>query len=82
MNKSIGAFWIKTSAKGVKYYSGNIEIDGKKIQLVAFDNTRKEKENQPDIQIYLSEKREVKEEVEKEVPIIEEEEVQISDIPF
>lgn len=83
MNKSIGAFWTKTSSKGNKYYSGNIEIDGKKIPLVAFDNTHKQKENQPDIQIYLSEKSQ-KTETKEEIPAIEkgEDEVDINDIPF
>ena len=57
--KSIGAFWVKTSNKGNKFYSGNIEIDGKKIMLVAFDN-KKEKENQPDIRIYESQPMEKK----------------------
>ena len=58
-NKSIGALWVKTSAKGNKFYSGNIEIDGKKIMLVAFDN-KKESENQPDIRIYESQPMEKK----------------------
>ena len=57
-NKSIGAFWKKTSASGNKYWSGTIEIDGKKIQIVAFPNERKSKDIQPDVNIYLSKKRE------------------------
>lgn len=57
MQKSIGAFWKKISVKGTNYMSGNIEINGKKIQLVVFEN-KKEKENQPDYKIYLSEKNE------------------------
>jgi len=58
-NKSIGALWAKTGNKGNKFYSGNIEIDGKKIMLVAFDN-KKEKENQHDIRIYESQPMEKK----------------------
>lgn len=82
--KSIGAFWKKQSANGNEYYSGNIEIDGKKIYLVAFNNTRKQTENQPDIQIYISKKKEGTSkpvEVEKELPTIQEE-IDTKDIPF
>lgn len=56
-NKSIGAFWLKTSGKGNKYYSGSIEIGGKRYFLAMFKNNRKTKENQPDLQIFLSEKK-------------------------
>jgi len=48
--KSIGALWKQKSAKGVKYYSG--EVNGKRI--IAFINSNKQKPTQPDIQIYPS----------------------------
>ena len=53
-NKYIGACWIKDGKNG-KYMSGNIEIDGKKTYIVIFKNHRKQKENQPDYNILLSE---------------------------
>jgi len=76
MTKSIGAFWKKESKAGKVYYSGNIEIAGNKIPLVMFENTRKEKETQPDLQIFISEPRKgtakiIKEEVGKEAIIKE-----------
>ena len=52
--KAIGAFWKKMSAKGTVFYSGIIEVEGKKIPLVMFEN-RKQKDTQPDLQVYLSE---------------------------
>ncbi len=55
-NQSIGAFWEKTSANGLDYLSGVIEIEDKKYYLAVFKNTRKDKDNQPDYNIYLSEK--------------------------
>lgn len=69
MKKSIGAFWKQMSKSGKAYYSGNIEIAGKKIQLVAFDNANKQGK-QPDIQVYLSE------------PKAEKTETQENGIPF
>ena len=53
--KSIGAFWKKVSKSLVEYYSGNIEVDGKKINLVMFVNGSKKEEKHPDMQVYLSE---------------------------
>lgn len=92
MERPIGALWLKMSNNGKKFYSGNIEIEGKKIQIVAFPNDYKTKENQPDIQILLSKPKEIKGEqpapadVPKEVietnPNSDEEEVDIAKIPF
>ena len=78
MEKSIGALWAKKSKKGNTFYSGNIEIEGKKTLIIAFPNTKKTKETQPDISIYKSEDRAVpiKEET------VAEEEVDVKDIPF
>ncbi len=53
--KSIGAFWKKVSKNLTEYYSGNIEIDGKRINLVMFVNTAKKEDKHPDLQVYLSE---------------------------
>lgn len=52
-----GAFWSKVSKAGVDYFSGELTLDGKKIKVVMFSNTKKEKANQPDLQMYLSEEK-------------------------
>lgn len=52
-DRSIGALWAKSSKRGM-YFSGNIEIDGKKIPLVVFQNNRKSKPNQPDYNIMIA----------------------------
>lgn len=73
--KSIGAFWKKVSKSLVEYYSGYIEIDGKKVNLVMFVNIAKKDEKYPDLQIHISET------IKRGVPVIEEE-VSVKDISF
>lgn len=58
--QSIGALWEKTSGKGNKFFSGNIEWKGEKISIVVFPNNFKESEKHPDHKIYESEPRESK----------------------
>ena len=55
--QELGALWRKTSQRtGNQFYSGDLTLPGgEKIKVIAFDNDRKTKENQPDIRIYLSE---------------------------
>jgi uncharacterized protein (DUF736 family) len=55
--KSIGALWAHVSNGGKKYLSGSIEIDGKKVNIVVFDNAYKKEDKHPDFTIFLSEKR-------------------------
>lgn len=55
--KDVGAAWTRTSQAGQKYWSMKVELGGEKYDLVAFKNGYKETENQPDIKIYLSEKK-------------------------
>ena len=58
MGASIGALW--TQHKGeMEYYSGNVTVDGKKIKIVVFANTKKDpndpaQERFPDYNILLS----------------------------
>lgn len=58
MDPSIGALWIKESAKG-KFLSGVVEVNGEKLNIVVFKNTfKKEGEKSPDYRIYASKPRE------------------------
>lgn len=92
-NNSIGALWAKTSKRGM-YYSGTLEIDGRKIPIVCFQNNRKSKPNQPDFNIMVAQpmgSRPAVEEVDKNLHGLnnletssqaDDEEVNIDDIPF
>ena len=53
-NKSIGALWEKKSKTGMTYFSGKC-FDKK---IVAFKNTKKTNEKQPDYTILESRERE------------------------
>lgn len=78
-NKSIGSLWYKEAASGVKYLSGNIEINGKKIYIAAFKNTKKpEGSKQPDFRILLSGNSQRSEQPETDEVI----DVTKADIPF
>lgn len=46
----IGALWMKTSARG-DFFTGQLEINGEKIAIVVFPNSRKTQDKQPDWQI-------------------------------
>ena len=57
-DKNIGALWLKEGAKG-KYFSGNVEINGQKTNIVIFRNTLKQPgEKTPDYRIFLQQPRE------------------------
>ena len=54
----LGALWVKDGKNG-KFFSGNVEIDGKKTDIVVFKNTYKEEgSRQPDLKILKSTPRE------------------------
>jgi len=55
MNNSIGALWKRLGKNG-EYLSGNVVVDGKKIEIVVFLNDKGENEKRPDYRIYLSDK--------------------------
>lgn len=52
--EDVGALWAKESKSGNEYFSGKLK-DGTRV--VAFKNTNKKNDNEPDIRIYLSEDR-------------------------
>ena len=55
-DNSIGALWKKTSVKGQDYYTGNIKIDDKEVQIVVFEN-KSDNEKAPTLKIYRNEKK-------------------------
>lgn len=92
-NNNIGALWAKSSKKGM-YYSGTLEIDGRKIPIVCFQNNRKSKPNQPDFNIMIAQpmgSRPAVQETDKNLSelnnmststTVDDEEVNLEDIPF
>jgi len=60
MTKKIGALWLKTMSNDTKYFSGVIQDLRGDINIAVFKNDRKEKPNQPDYNIVLSERQEQK----------------------
>lgn len=56
----IAAFWRRTSKNGKRYLAGTMKTEdipetfGEKVKVIMFDNKSKEKENQPDFYLYLS----------------------------
>jgi len=77
MNNKIGALWLKTSVKGNKFMSGEIELNNEKFRVVVFKNDKDGVETRPDYQIFLSEDQEQK--TERKTA---EEEIDIADISF
>ncbi|MDB4314594.1 DUF736 domain-containing protein [bacterium] len=53
----IGALWKRQSKANNPYYSGKLEVDGKKYEVVCFPNTNKKEDKHPDVRIYLSEQQ-------------------------
>lgn len=72
MDKSIGALWIQTSENG-EYWTGNIEINGVKQNVIVFKNSYK-KDNQPDMRIF---EKKQKEENQEKTEILDD-----SELPF
>lgn len=54
--QELGALWKRVSKNsGNAFYTGNIRTPGGEfIEIIAFDNDRKEKDTHPDIRIYVS----------------------------
>ena len=57
-SKSIGGLYNKVSGKGMDYLNGFINIEGKKLKIVAFKNNLKNSDTTPDYSIFISEPRE------------------------
>lgn len=54
----LGSLWKRESSKGTKYMTGVINLKSlgldKDVQVVCFANSKKEKDTQPDVYMYLS----------------------------
>lgn len=50
LNK-IGAVWLRDAKSGMKYMSGQLELDGVKHNITIFKN-KKQQDNHPDYQIF------------------------------
>ncbi len=59
-NRKIGALWLRKSKDGLSFLSGVVQDMRGDINIAVFKNDRKEKDNQPDYNIVLSEPREEK----------------------
>lgn len=53
-NRSLGGLWRQKSKRtGDTFFTGQIEIDGRKINILAFRNTKKQEgERTPDYRLY------------------------------
>jgi uncharacterized protein (DUF736 family) len=57
-SRKIGALWLRKTNDGKTYMSGILNDLSADISIAVFKNDRKEKDNQPDYNIVLSEKKE------------------------
>jgi uncharacterized protein (DUF736 family) len=57
MSRKIGALWMKQTKDGKKYLSGVLQDLSGDIRIAVFPNDRKQKDNEPDYQILLSEQK-------------------------
>ena len=55
--KSIGALWQKKTKTGDDFFTGNVEINGKKTDIIIFFSRNKKKSNYPDALIFEGQKR-------------------------
>jgi uncharacterized protein (DUF736 family) len=81
MSRKIGALWLKETKDGKKYFSGVLEDMRGEIRIAIFKNDRKEKENQPDYQIIVSEERREQREPSDQTSQATDQ-VNLDDIPF
>jgi len=81
MSRKIGALWLKETKDGKKYFSGVLEDMRGEIRIAIFKNDRKEKENQPDYQIIVSEERREQHALADQTSTATDE-VNLDDIPF
>ncbi len=60
MLKPFGSFWIKLTKDEQPYFSGTVEIGGKKCNLVLFRNRNRRNDEDPDYSAWLATKLKTK----------------------
>jgi len=50
----VGAVWVRKMRNNEQFLSVNVKLDGKEYNLVAFKNSRKISQKQPDFRVYVS----------------------------
>jgi hypothetical protein len=56
---SVGALWSKSTPTVGEYLTGNVMIDGKKVEIVCFLNKYKTEDKHPKYRVFLSKPREM-----------------------
>ena len=51
--ESLGALWKRQGTKG-EFFTGNIEVNGTKLDIVIFSNDKGDNPKRPDYKIYKS----------------------------
>lgn len=83
MDDSIGALWAKKTRNGDDFFTGSIELNGEKTNIVVFYNKSKIKnEKAPDYRILIAKPQEPKDNQEELNNLGQEEDVNPDDIPF
>lgn len=55
--ESLGALWKRQGTKG-EFFTGNIEVNGTKLDIVIFSNDKGDNPKRPDYKIYKSQPKE------------------------
>lgn len=64
----LGALWRKQSKNGEDYFTGSIQVDGQKVEIVVFANRYKKSDKQPDFRILRSRDRGARSDEHREPP--------------
>ena len=54
MQQSVGALWETRSRNGLSFMTGNVEVNGHRMKIVAFKNANKKTDKHPDWRIFIS----------------------------
>ena len=57
-NANKGAVWLRTSKNGLKYMSGNLDVNGTEYDIAMFKNDKKGNDKAPDYRITVTAKEE------------------------
>ena len=57
-NANKGAVWLRTSKNGLKYMSGNLDVNGTEYDIAMFKNDKKGNDKAPDYRLTIKTKEE------------------------